>query len=52
VGREASLPQPPNGLLSFRDPYLKEEEVLRTVTGRGWFRVSGKGEKTYRFARV
>ena len=42
----------PNGLLSFRDPYMKEDEILRTVTERGWFRLSGKGEKTYRFARI
>jgi ubiquinone/menaquinone biosynthesis C-methylase UbiE len=38
------------GILSFRDPYMKEEEVLTAVTGKGWFRLSEKGEKTYRFA--
>jgi len=42
----------PNGLLSFRDPYMKEDEILRTVTERGWFRLSGKGEKAYRFTRI
>jgi ubiquinone/menaquinone biosynthesis C-methylase UbiE len=39
----------PGGTLSFRDPYLKEEEVLAEITGKGWFRLSGKGMKTYRF---
>jgi ubiquinone/menaquinone biosynthesis C-methylase UbiE len=39
----------PDGVLSFRDPYMKEEEVLAAVTGRNWFRLAAKGEKTYRF---
>jgi ubiquinone/menaquinone biosynthesis C-methylase UbiE len=42
----------PGGTLSFRDPYMKEEEVLAAVTGRGWFRLAGKGEKTYRFIKA
>lgn len=42
----------PDGVLSFRDPYMKEDEILRTVTERGWFRLSGKGEKTYRFTSI
>jgi ubiquinone/menaquinone biosynthesis C-methylase UbiE len=41
-----------NGILSFRDPYMKEEEILVTVTGKGWFGLSEKGDKTYRFARI
>jgi ubiquinone/menaquinone biosynthesis C-methylase UbiE len=41
-----------NGILSFRDPYMKEKEILATVTEKGWFELSGKGEKTYRFARA
>jgi ubiquinone/menaquinone biosynthesis C-methylase UbiE len=40
------------GILSFRDPYMKEDEILGTVTDRGWFRLAGKGEKTYRFSRI
>ena len=40
------------GILSFRDPYMKEEEILATVTGKGWFRMSGKGVRTYRFIKV
>ncbi len=42
----------PGGLLSFRDPYMKQEEILSTLTEKGWFRLSGKGEKTYRFSRT
>lgn len=49
VLRELHRVLKPDGLLSFRDPYMKEEEILTTVTGKGWFRLSGKGEKTYRF---
>ena len=50
VLRELHRVLKPGGLLSFRDPYMKEEETLSAVTGKGWFRLSGKGEKTYRFA--
>jgi len=39
----------PGGILSFRDPYMKEEEILAEVTAKGWFRLAAKGEKTYRF---
>jgi ubiquinone/menaquinone biosynthesis C-methylase UbiE len=49
VLRELHRVLKPGGLLSFRDPYMKEEEILSTVMGKGWFRLSGKGEKTYRF---
>ena len=39
----------PGGVLSFRDPYMKEEEILAEVSGRGGFRLAAIGEKTYRF---
>jgi ubiquinone/menaquinone biosynthesis C-methylase UbiE len=42
----------PDGVLSFRDPYMKEGEILAAVTGRGGFRLAAKGEKTYRFAKA
>jgi SAM-dependent methyltransferase len=42
----------PDGILSFRDPYMNEEEILTTVMGKGWFRLSGRGEKTHRFVRI
>ena len=38
-----------DGILSFRDPYMEEEEILSAVTEKGWFRLSGKGVRTYRF---
>jgi ubiquinone/menaquinone biosynthesis C-methylase UbiE len=40
------------GILSFRDPYMKEDEILTTVSGKGWFRMSGKGLRTYRFIKA
>jgi ubiquinone/menaquinone biosynthesis C-methylase UbiE len=49
VLRELHRVLKPGGVLSFRDPYMKEEEVLAAVAGRGWFRLAAKGEKTYRF---
>ena len=42
----------PGGNLSFRDPYMREEEVLAAVTGRGWICLAVKGEKTYRFIKA
>jgi ubiquinone/menaquinone biosynthesis C-methylase UbiE len=42
----------PGGLLSFRDPYLKEEEIFRGITGKGLFHLSGKRLKTYRFIKT
>jgi len=42
----------PDGVLSFRDPYMQEQEILAAVTGKGWFRLTGKGEKTYRFIKA
>jgi ubiquinone/menaquinone biosynthesis C-methylase UbiE len=38
-------------LLSFRDSYMKEDEILPSVTGRGWFRLLDKKKKTYRFVK-
>ena len=40
------------GILSFRDPYMKEEEILMTVLGKGWLRMSGKGVRTYLFIKA
>lgn len=42
----------PNGMLSFSDHHMKEEEVLRRVTDTGDFRFVKKGKKTYSFAKV
>jgi ubiquinone/menaquinone biosynthesis C-methylase UbiE len=49
VLRELHRVLKPGGVLSFRDPYMKEEEILAAVSGKGWFHLAAKGEKTYRF---
>lgn len=40
------------GILSFSDHYMKEEEIVAAVTGQGLFEVLKKGEDLYRFAKV
>jgi ubiquinone/menaquinone biosynthesis C-methylase UbiE len=39
----------PNGLLSFSDHHLKENDILSKVTDAGLFRLLKKGERTYSF---
>ena len=39
----------PNGILSFSDHHLKEDEIVSRVTGSGLFELSEKGKETYRF---
>ncbi len=39
------------GVLSFSDHHLKEDEIISKVTGSGLFKFSRKGEKTYSFLR-
>jgi ubiquinone/menaquinone biosynthesis C-methylase UbiE len=41
----------PGGTLSVLDPHISEDEIVSGITGRGLFRLAGKGEKTYRFAK-
>jgi len=41
----------PNGILSFSDHHMKEDEILSKVTDRGLFRVSKKGKRTYSFLK-
>jgi ubiquinone/menaquinone biosynthesis C-methylase UbiE len=41
----------PDGFLSFSDHHLNEDEIIAGVTGGGFFRLSGKGEKTYTFVK-
>ncbi len=41
----------PNGILSFSDHHMKENEILAKVTNRGLFRLSGKGKRTYSFLK-
>jgi ubiquinone/menaquinone biosynthesis C-methylase UbiE len=40
------------GTLSFSDHHMKEEELLKRVTGSGMFRLVGKGKKTYNFVKA
>ena len=39
----------PEGILSFSDHHMKENEIISKVTNRGFFRLLKKGEKTYSF---
>lgn len=41
----------PNGILSFSDHHMKEEEILSGMTSRGLFRLSKKGKRTYSFLK-
>ncbi|MBN2060966.1 MAG: class I SAM-dependent methyltransferase [Deltaproteobacteria bacterium] len=41
-----------DGTLSFSDHHMKEEEVLKRVTGSGIFKFVRKGRKTYSFAKA
>jgi ubiquinone/menaquinone biosynthesis C-methylase UbiE len=42
----------PDGVLSFSDHHLGEEEILSGVTKGGLFRLAKKGRRTYSFHRV
>ena len=41
----------PNGILSFNDHHMKEDEIVSRLTNRGLFSLSGKGEMTYTFLK-
>jgi len=41
----------PGGILSLSDHHVKEDEIISMVTGKGLFKLSGKGERTYSFVR-
>ena len=42
----------PEGLLSFSDHHMKEDEILSSITETGLFTLSEKGKKTYSFLRA
>jgi len=42
----------PDGILSFSDHHLAEEEITAAITGRGLFSPSGKGKKTFTFRKT
>jgi len=41
----------PNGILSFSDHHMKEDEIISEVTDRGLFRLSTRAKSTYSFSR-
>jgi ubiquinone/menaquinone biosynthesis C-methylase UbiE len=41
----------PDGILSFGDHHMKENEVVAALTNNGLFRLSRKGQRTYSFLR-
>ena len=42
----------PNGILSFSDHHLEEDEIRTTITDKGLFRLLRKGKRVYNFAKV
>ena len=42
----------PNGILSFNDHHLKDEEIITKITENGLFKLSNKGERVYNFVKV
>jgi len=41
----------PNGILSFSDHHMNDNEILSKVTNRGLFKMLRKGKKTYSFLK-
>ncbi len=41
-----------DGILSFTDHHMKEDQILAGVTNEGLFKLSKKGERTYTFVKV
>jgi ubiquinone/menaquinone biosynthesis C-methylase UbiE len=41
----------PNGILSFSDHHMKENEIISRVTKGGLFKILKKGKKTYSFLK-
>jgi len=41
----------PNGILSFSDHHMEENEIVAKITNRGLFKLSGKGKRTYSFLK-
>jgi ubiquinone/menaquinone biosynthesis C-methylase UbiE len=42
----------PDGILSFSDHHMKENEIVSNLTNTGWFRLLKKGERTYSFVKL
>ncbi len=41
----------PDGIMSFSDHHMKEDEIIPKITKNGLFKLSVKGEKTYSFLK-
>ena len=41
-----------NGILSFSDHHMKEDEIVSKLTNTGLFKLSRKGERTYSFVKL
>lgn len=41
----------PNGILSFSDHHMKNNEILSNITGNGFFRLLKKDKSTYSFVK-
>ncbi len=41
----------PDGILSFSDHHMKENEIISKITNRGLFKLSGKSKNTYTFLK-
>ena len=41
----------PKGILSLSDHHLNEDEIISKVTGKGLFKLHGKGSNTYSFTK-
>lgn len=41
----------PEGILSFRDRYMKEEEIMEGITRKRLFKLKKKGKRTYSFKK-
>ncbi len=52
VLRELHRVLKPDATLSMDDHHMKEEDVVSKVEGTGLFKLRGRGEKTYEFAKI
>ena len=41
----------PNGILSFSDHHMKDDEIIMRMKSRGLFELSKKSERTYNFVK-
>ena len=41
-----------DGILSFSDHHMKEDEIISRITSEGFFSLSERGKKTYSFSKI